>query len=250
MSQKLLIGDHEYIPAGDVGRHFGYTRDYILTLTREGKIEGQKVGHRWYVNLASATAFFEAAKVEREARRQFVSEVRKAELKSFEKEKTFPRRTTALAETCAILVLGLLVGTSGYLGTTARQEASLVSASDSFLKVLALSVYDLFSEEEIFLVTGSDAYKEEVVTEAEAAQPVSQSVSLVSTTTHTSLVIGPDQVLTTTTVETIRESFSDEISVSMDPHNPDTGMIVPLFKNSEGETYRFLMVPVHQGTTP
>ncbi len=247
MSQSLVINNREYIPAGDVGKHFGYTRDYILLLAKEEKIDGKKIGHRWYVNLDSARSFFESARSEREARRQYVSEVRKAELRSFEEKKAKPKKTTALLETLGVLVVGLLLGVTGYVGVGDGQRASLSSFNASFLNEFALSLYELISPSSEFSVSLS----EPVTQKTEAAVVESPSLTdpaLAATSTHTSLVIAPGQVLTTTTIESIRDSFSDEVSVSMDPHNPDSGVIVPQFKNKEGEEYRFLMVPVKPGT--
>jgi hypothetical protein len=51
-------------------------------------------------------------------------------------------------------------------------------------------------------------------------------------------------VLTTIKESSIQGSFSDEVSVSIDPHNPDTGIIIPHFKDTDGEEYRYLIVPV------
>ncbi len=250
MSQSLVINNREYIPAGDVGRHFGYTRDYILLLAKEEKIDGKKIGHRWYVNLDSAKTFFESAKSEREARKQRTSEVRKAELRTFEEMRTRPKKSNALFETVAIVMVGLLLGATGYLGSMKieSQQAALSSFNVSFLNELALSFYDFISPSRVSTVTV------EFPLEVNADVLVSEESTLknnesVATSTHTSLVVGPGQVLTTTTIESIRDSFSDEVSVSIDPHNPDSGVIVPQFKNKEGEEYRFLMVPVKTAGT-
>ncbi len=257
MSQSLTINDREYIPAGEVGRHFGYTRDYILTLSREGKIDGRKVGHRWYVNLASAKTFFESAKADREIRRQQVSEVRKAELRSYQQTTAVPKYTAALTETMAILVIGLLIGVTGHLGTTTHQQAALGDADVSFLKQLAISFYDLLSPQETFTVVETSVSNRSslpntapVVKNPDEIPNTIAYEAVVATTSYTSLVVGPAQVLTTTTVESIRESFSDEVSVSIDPHNPDTGVVIPHFKNSDGESYRFFMVPVTPSENP
>jgi hypothetical protein len=249
MSQSLTINDREYIPAGDVGKHFGYTRDYILTLTREKKIDGQKIGHRWYVNLESAEKFFELAKVEREARRQEVSTIRKAELKSYTPsvQKT-SRESNALVETFAIAFIGILIGVTGYVGTSVQQQALLGDSDFSFLKTLAISFYDLVSPSPAVVVSEpSESSVANSFGDTAATPSIENPVAyddLVATTTYTSLVVGSDQVLTTTTIQTIRESFSDDVSVSVDPHNPDSGVIIPHFKNKDGNEYRFLMVPV------
>jgi hypothetical protein len=252
MSQSLTINDREYIPAGEVGRHFGYTRDYILTLSRDGKIDGRKVGHRWYVNLDSAKTFFESAQAEREVRRQVVSEVRKAELRSHQQNSVGAHVSTALTETLAILVIGLLMGVTGYLGTSTQQQATLSDSDFSFFKELAISFYEFISPQgTVVTETKTEAKSSENISAktavADEVSNVPDSIvydDLVATTTYTSLVIGTEQVLTTTTVESIRESFSDEVSVSIDPHNPDMGVVIPNFKDAEGESYRFFMVPV------
>ncbi len=251
MSQSLTINDRQYLPAGEVGRYFGYTRDYILTLSREGKIDGRKVGHRWYVNLDSAKVFFESAKADREVRRQVVSEVRKAELRSHQQTIVMPRYTAALTETLAILVIGLLIGVTGYLGTATPNQAAVGDSGISFFKQLAISLYDLISPHEALTVTTTTSEQPShsdiaTLNTVLAEEPVPTVVYRdgVATTTYTSLVIGPEQVLTTTTVQSIRDSFSDEVSVSIDPHDPDTGIVIPHFKNGDGESYRFFMVPV------
>lgn len=46
-------------------------------------------------------------------------------------------------------------------------------------------------------------------------------------------------------VEDIRESFSDEVEVRVDPNDPSTGIVTPVFRDRTGEAYRFLMVPLH-----
>ena len=66
----------------------------------------------------------------------------------------------------------------------------------------------------------------------------------IGTTTVTSFVVAPDELFTSTTIDSIRDSFSDQVEVTIDPNNPDTGIITPEFKEGKGEPYRFLMVPV------
>jgi hypothetical protein len=72
----------------------------------------------------------------------------------------------------------------------------------------------------------------------------------VGTTTYTSIVVAPEELFTTTTIESIQDSFSDPVKVSVDPENPNTGIITPVFKEGkQGENYRFLMVPVTKPAT-
>lgn len=229
MAHSLTIDEQKFIPASMVGKHFGYTRDYIIILVREGKIEGQKVGARWYVSLSSARTFFASAKVEREVRRQKVSKLRKEELRSSLKARRTSRPTPVVMETLAVLIIGLLIGVTGYIGTDVQKQAALAGTDASFIETLARSVYSFVSPQSA------------LVAETTLAPTAPATVT---TTTYTSLVIAPDQVLTTTTIESIKDSFSDDVSVSVDPHNPESGVIIPRFKSGDGESYRFLMVPV------
>jgi hypothetical protein len=157
MSQVLTINGRDYIPAGRVGKHFGYTRDYILTLAREGKIDGQKIGHRWYVNLASAEKYFSSAKVVREERKQLIREERRAELRSHLVSKKKSSRSSALVETVALLIIALVVGMTGYVtqsNSSSEDQVALTYASDaSFLEKLAVSIYNFISPEPEVLVT-------------------------------------------------------------------------------------------------
>ncbi len=247
MSLSLTVNNREYIPAGEVGKHFGYTRDYILTLARDGKIDGQKIGHRWYVNLESAKTYFEVAKNEREARRQEISAERKAELRTYAVAKKSSKRSVATLEVVGILVVGLLVGFTGYVGVVkVPQQAALFDSDSSFVRNLARSLYELISPKPTVIETTTVTEQTVVNTPTDTLNaPIEEPINaVVGTTTHTSLVIGSDEIMTTTTIDSIRKSFSDEVSVSMDPHNPDSGIIVPHFKDGDGESYRYLIVPV------
>ncbi len=249
MSQVLTIDNRDYIPAGKVGKYFGYTRDYILTLARDGKIDGKKVGHRWYVNLDSAEKFFIEAKIQREERRQVVSEVRREELRTFTAKsaqiKTHTRTSRSL-EVVAILLVGLVIGMTGIVGSlSTKSQVALTYSSDApFLEKLAVSLYNFISPDpqESIVEVGEES---SATFESMPTSNESENVSQVGVkTVHTSLVIGPGEVLTTTSMESIRDSFSDDVSVSVDPHNPDAGIIVPHFKDGDGESYRYLLVPV------
>lgn len=248
MSNVLILDGKEYVPATDAGKHFGYTKDYFLLLAKQGKVDGKKIGHKWYIHLPSAAAFFKKAEVEKNARRMRIREERKRELSHYSKVITPKRKSSvrggvALVEVFALVVIALSLGVTGYLGTVPKDQAAQITGT-GFLERAALSLYTL--------VSGHDAEVES--TESLAVQEPSHeseyaAVSMhVGTTTHTSLVVAPDEVMTLTSIEEIENSFSDEVEVSIDAQNPKTGVIVPQFKDTEGEQYRFLMVPVNQAT--
>jgi hypothetical protein len=239
MSESLTINGTEYVSANNAGKRFGYTGTYIIMLAKEGKVDGRKVGSRWYIDLGSVGRFVNDAKKVRAARNEYVSRERRDELRKHTRVLSNPRKahSKALMETFAILVIGLAIGAMGYLGTTPAQYANVAQTNVSFFERLAVALYEFVSPKssvtvnEVTIVPGTDDESLPAVT--------------VGTTTHTALVIGPNEVMNTTTIDSIRESFSDDVSVSIDPDHPDTGIIIPHFKKKDGEAFRFIMVPVN-----
>lgn len=228
------LNGKKYTPATDVGHHFGYSKDYILMLIKQGKIDGQKIGHKWYAHLPSAENYFNTAKQEQEIQRKKLSEERKLELKKFSKVQKVAHHRIAVVETLVIVVIGLSLGVTGYLGTM-PQESSAIRGGHSYFENIALALYTT--------LTPTPA----AVTESSRVALNDSSISVhVGTTTNTALIVAPDELFTTTTVESVQDSFSDPVSIAVDPTNPTTGIITPEFKNQEGEAYRFLMVPVQQ----
>ncbi len=226
------LNGKKYTPATDVGHHFGYSKDYILMLIKQGKIDGQKIGHKWYAYIPSAEIYFATAKQEQEIQRKKLSEERKLELKKFTNVSGLAHHRTAIVETLVIVVIGLSLGVTGYLGTTA-QESSAIQGNYSYLENIALSLYTSLTPTPTAVTLSTRTPLED------------SAISVhVGTTTNTALIIAPDELFTTTTVESIQDSFSDPVNIAVDPNNLQTGIITPEFKNTDGEAYRFLMVPV------
>lgn len=243
MSSTLAIDGKEYVTAVIAGKQFGYTKDYLLMLAKQGKIDGQKVGNRWYINPTSAELFFKDAKKRKKERSAQVREERKLELKQHTRTKQTGYARAAIVETLVILIIGLSLGATGYIGTSSNIAAAQ-NAEYGFFENLAISVYEFFSprtkvtevREVNTLMVNTDGSSSTIEETAVSAQ--------IESITHTSLVVAPDEIFTATTIESVENAFSDEVRVSVDPDNPDTGIIVPIFKEREGEPYRFLMVPV------
>lgn len=257
MTRVHTVSNREYHPAGDIGKHFGYTRDYILMLTRDGKIDGKKIGHRWYINFDSAQKFFDEAKVERDVRKKQIREERLRELEQHGVKVVARERVgravpvLAVSLLTAVMFVALLVSAV----PSSQSGTAILSAEDtpSLWEEFAQSVYDFFTfTTEDVSTEGEGHVQIAEIENREVLAPKEAGDGTVTTTrtVHTSLVIGPDETMTVTDVEEIRESFSDDVSVSIDPHNPDTGIIVPHFKDGDGEAYRFLMVPVDEDDTP
>lgn len=249
MSSVLIIDGKEFVSALAAGKHFGYTKDYLLMLIKQGHIEGQKIGNKWYVNIPSAERHFRIAREKREIRKKQVSRERKEELRQYAKvqkpaRKVSPRRTPLALGALAVMVIAFSISAASIGGVPQQQAA--VSEGAGFFESIARALYDF--------VMPSHTEVLEVTHPATTSVPMEESAvsAHVGTTTYTSLVVAPDELFTATTIESIQDSFSDPVTVAVDPLNPNTGIITPVFKDGEqGEDYRFLMVPVTKpATTP
>ncbi len=250
MTSVLTIEGKEYVPATIAGKHFGYTKDYLLMLIKQGHIEGQKIGNKWYVNIPSAEKHFRIAREKRAVRKKQISRERKEELRAHTKiRKTAQKESTPHSSlvfgALAVLVIAFSISAVSVTGVSPQQAAA--REGSGFFESIARAVYDF--------VMPSHTEKIEVVNvsyQATTAIPMEETAvsAFVGTTTHTSIIVAPDELFTATTIESIQDSFSDPVTVSVDPENPNTGIITPVFKDGEqGEDYRFLMVPVTKPAT-
>lgn len=239
MSDSLTISGKAYIPAAKAGKRFGYTSEYILMLAREGKIEGQKVGHRWYVEPASIETFFKNKNEVKRSRSEMIRKVRKAELAQHQALRRKKHHHSALIETLAIVVIGLAIGATGYLGTSVAQPAAVAKTDASFFERLAVALYNFVSPQ-------SDTESHTEVAPVVPKRTGEEALSVtVGTTTTTSIIIAPDEVFTATSIESVRDSLSDDVTVTPDGERDGTGIITPHFKDGNGEEYRYLLVPIN-----
>ncbi len=254
MSELLSISDTTYIPSSVAGKRFGYTKEYILMLVREGKIAGQKIGNKWFIDPESAAAFFKNSSEVKKTRSEMIRKVRRAELAQHTQVSTVGHHRAALVETFAILLIGLAIGTTGYFGSTAAQPAAVAQTDTSFLERLALKIYSFVSPREESRVTVTTTTPQPVVQEnTNIDKPVvSEMPAAVAPSPQqddVSIVIAPADTFTAASIDSIKDSLSDDVTITPDVVNPDTGIITPHFKNSDGEAYRYLLVPVQKDTT-
>lgn len=255
MSESLSISGIKYIPAAQAGKRFGYTKEYILLLAREGKITAERVGRRWYVEPTSIETFFKRAHEVRKVRSESIRKVRKAELAHHEFSRNRGHHKTALLQTLAILVIGLAVGATGYLGTTVTQTASVQEAGSSFFERLAVALYtfvvpqESITTESVQLVNSASS-QDQNDSAATTSVALSAPVDAETAASFSALVVAPEAELSSSTIASIRGAFSDEVSITIDEGSADTGIVVPRFKSRDGEAYRFLLAPIEVGSAP
>jgi hypothetical protein len=183
-------------------------------------------------------------------------EIRKKRKTELEEHNVLRRKThhrTALLETLVILVLGLGVGVTGYLGTSV-QTAEVQSAGSSFFERFAVAFYSFISPSGVVTFSTSvgttsqenqeDLGMTSISQNSEGADATSTGYAKMASQNEKSMIVAPSEVFTQSAVASVSESFSDDVTVSPDPLNPNTGLIVPHFRSRDGEAYRFLMVPV------
>jgi class 3 adenylate cyclase len=57
MPDGLSIDGARYRSTQDIAREYGYTRDYVARLCREGKVRSRRLTSLWYVDVEAFAAF-------------------------------------------------------------------------------------------------------------------------------------------------------------------------------------------------
>ncbi len=236
----------EYQSSVEAGKYFGYTNDYVARLAREKKVVGMQKGRQWFVDMRSLEEFIQkteearkkqARKVRDERRKErasFGGAVRKPPVPVSGTHVTIPPRATALAKAGLVLSVGVLAGSlfftigNGLVGQQKVSSASVIEA----LRTFASQFYSWESKEVPELSPQVDA-SSRATAATEAPRSAEEGIVVLSPTETTSL-------------EEVRNSFSDETEVIIDEHGK-SGLIKPIFKSGMDTTYRFLMVPLESG---
>lgn len=253
MSQTITIDGVAYVPAVEAGRHFGYTKIYILNLVKQGDIVGKKIGQKWYVNLASGERYFTNAHARRREQLETMRREGQARVRKYEHTRASHHKRTAVLHTLLILIIGLSIGATGYLGTVSIERASATESNTNIFEQLARSLYAFISgnREPVAIGTTSVDVTDTVlggmaINDREAGVTTTSGPRARALGQSEGVIIAPESALTAESINALRDSFADSVTITIDPNIPDTGTIVPHFKSSDGEAYRFLMVPVIQ----
>ena len=259
MSHTLTIDGTIYISALQAGERFGYTKDYMLLLARGEKIKGRKVGHKWYVDPVSVENFLKNASEVRDKRHIEIRAERKSELRSHDVLKKKTHTYSALLQTLVILIIGLSMGSLGFLGEKNNNLAQASGTDVSLFERMARALYSVISfrdetvESKIAVAVGENTTEDFSTSLQEGHSEMTTDKKELSTKrtigNEASLVVVPESEIGSTTLEEIRDSFSDPVVIHVDSENSDTGIIIPHFKDTDGEAYRYLMVPVNKDSS-
>lgn len=82
-TEKHLFADgSRYISAGDAAALYGFTRDYVGKLCREGSVQAKRVGSRWFVSEGSLVSFVLDRQHEHKKRRTLLTQQRLQEYRA------------------------------------------------------------------------------------------------------------------------------------------------------------------------
>ncbi len=263
MSQSLQVNNTEYVKASTAARAVGYTSDYVGRLAREKKILATQVGRQWFIDLESLKQFISTADKKKSEQRKKLRSVRKAEhlvhqskvqqsslalavdSHSDSDQKEISRGVVpAIVATLAVVLSGIGIGTVSVYGTNTPAVLAEHMIKQVELESLAVAVY-----------TGFSPAGDQSMASSPVARGVSVDGSAEGGTDHTAPIVDSvssglvvmDGAVSEATVAAVRDSFSDEVAVEVDPVESDTGLVTPIFRERSGDSYRFLLVPVEAG---
>lgn len=247
-----LGASQKYQSARDAAARVGYTGDYVTRLAREGKIDARKEGRAWVVDIDSLKLFTLQAEAEKRARGEELREERLNEryrvLRQAQDDVMLSQIDTgnvpAFVETVAIalcLFLGVNLiwfSVESDLNTAALVEG-VATVSHQMTAAVIDPIPDMYTR-----VTHKSTVKEnenilkiqEPLVEETAAKP-----GLTSADSDFDGVIITPADETQKQTQAIRETFSDEVEVEFD--STDSGVVTPVFREREGESYRLRLEP-------
>lgn len=219
----------------EAGRRFGYTKDYVAKLAREGKITATRIGRQWFVEESSLNDFITKAEQAKREHAERIRQERKVELSASVGERAVVAHQTraivvrpralALIESGVIMILGVLLGSFLFSLEGARHAGTFsFEAPVDALSRLAGQTYGALG--------GLDK---------EGVEEDSESNSISPSPSREALIIAP---IESEKAEDIATSFSDEVDVTFD-EDGKSGVITPTFKEANDPyAYRFMLVPM------
>ncbi len=254
MSAHLLINGKKYFPSSALCTSFGYTSDYLGKLAREEKILGTLVGRQWFIEEQSLRIFLLKNDVEKKILKEELSLQRKLERKSTKKitpSQSIPSISlftpVAFAQTFAVVLCGVFMGSLGWLGAVAGVGSNDVLAGSKASVNQLAEVFSIHQVVNNFSV-GSDMLLATVLmSDTENMQSEQSSQPEV----FTQLPEFRDRNVTLQFSTSSRggqsdhigDEFSDEVLIVTDSNGQK--IIEPVFKVASTTQPRFVVVPVN-----
>lgn len=248
MSDSLEIAGKEYISAKNIAKRAKYSSDYVSRLAREKKVTAKKIGNQWFVSKSSLDSFLEKKSESKKTRSKELQIERKKEFFSVGQSVSAGVRVAVL-QTFLILVLGVGVGLGGYvnIGSTPTQSASIQEVSfesvESVLENIAISFYRFISPlptDDIVRLVIKDDFQ---IGEEKLVTLEKEPATLRTYVEGSTVVIDMGDSKSTSEKgikKFIKDSFSDTVYIEL--KDEDSGIIIPRFRNGDGEARNFLII--------
>lgn len=258
MSVSVHLNGKFFLSSKEAARLSGYTSDYVARLARLGKVSATRVGSQWFVEPKSLEDFLQVADSSREKRNEQLRSERKRERASAEtgankksiatiasqsfktagatafdiahQGHTVHAHMKAFAAVAAGFAIALLIALPHEVSRDVSRLSMPAGISFADVRSFAYSMYHALSLETATQMLSTNEKNNE---NNERINVVSGGI----------VVVPPDT--SSTTLEYIKNSFSDEVDVSLDDSGM-TGKITPVFKDGTGDPYRFVVVPIEQ----
>lgn len=231
----------DFLPADLAGKQVGYTGDYVSKLCREGSIACNKVGRVWHAEIESLEQFTKVQSVKIEEKKNTLTEARRKEYQSKERSRKLFDVVTgkslmsfvATQGVAGTAVIALFILGTFFVSGRLQYHPLVVSVAE------AISLMPVFVYEAV-RVSGTHVATTLVATTDSFSETKGETTSDTNAPKELGMVVVPKSEKEN--IEEIKNSFSDEVLVSR--IDSTTGVIEPVFKNSEGGEYLYLMVPV------
>jgi hypothetical protein len=246
MTQNLIISDKTYLPSAEIAKNFGYTPDYVSRLARESKVVATCVNRKWFICEDSFNDFVRSLDLMKETRSDELKKQRKVDrlvhAQEIKKSTTTRRAQSniALAQTCAIMLCGALVGLLGWS----------VSGEDITLSQINVGVEKSYSQISSALTPNQNPFSifskwsaVASVQESVIAEGVSQK-DLATQTMSDEYQPLPERSADAGAFEMVH--FSDEVDIRFVAD--ETGAVRPIVKSAEdGQEYQMVLAPITEG---
>ncbi len=224
----------DLLPADQAGKFVGYSGDYVAKLCREGVISCSKVGRVWHAQVESLRQFEALQSAKIQEKKLSLTEVRRKEYQNKQRARkiveviTGRSLITFFAEQGAMRSFAVaLFALATVFGSVELQHNRLIVSAVDAASTIVESVYNGR--------LADDQVASSVDSTLKAHDDSAQDRAL-------GMVVIPSD--NTQNINNIKDSFSDEVVISR--ADSTTGVITPVFKNSNGDEYLYVMVPVDQ----
>ena len=240
------ISEKKYLSAREAAKLAGYTSDYVTRLAREEKVKAKHEKNQWWIEAESLKLFSLHAEAEKRARKDQLREERlreRAALLKNEADESITAgvaesRNTALAETGALVACVFLFANIFWFSfesdlNTNQLFSGIGHIGNQLSEAVVEPIPNFFSQVASFAFVENG---ESVDVERNAAATHADAENFQG-------VVIFEETVTDERIAEVRDSFSDEVEVRFE--GDDIGVVTPVFKEREGDDYRFLLVPVN-----